>query len=418
VTDDLERRYRRLLLAYPRSYRRERGDEVIGTLLDAARPEQLRPTRREIGNLIGNGLRRRFMPAPGALPHVAAALVALVFAAVGVASGTWLGWRLDSPPLPSNSEAIAIARQAAPDYQPLTGPDRFDVLFDYDLDGQGGKPDSLTFPVNLILGGDDYHHGWVDVTYQRSAPSAAADIAAIRDRLAAAGWRVWPIHTSTTGDPARPEIAFYAQRGEHVLNVTTGAINPTTEQVREEWERTNPGGQSADRTFVLSFSRSEPAAVIGMGQAFGLAGLLIGWVIAARISRVARRRGMRVRLAHLGLTTLGLTLTLAPNALLGPGFLLWSLFDLRFGAGPTPTPYWAFYVQFPVSLAYSVGVLALLAACVLLALRRRPAGAAEAADRIPAWLTTVVIMSAPLAAVVLACTAMSAVSAVAAALGL
>jgi DNA-directed RNA polymerase specialized sigma24 family protein len=57
--DPLARRYRRLLLAYPDSYRRQRGDELLGTLLDAARPGQRRPTAAETADLLLGGVRQR-----------------------------------------------------------------------------------------------------------------------------------------------------------------------------------------------------------------------------------------------------------------------------------------------------------------------------------------------------------------------
>jgi hypothetical protein len=55
----LERRYRRLLLAYPKAYRAERGDEIVGTLLDAAPPDRRRPAVRQAAALIFGGLRVR-----------------------------------------------------------------------------------------------------------------------------------------------------------------------------------------------------------------------------------------------------------------------------------------------------------------------------------------------------------------------
>jgi hypothetical protein len=57
--DALEARYRLLLWAYPRRYRRERGAEMIGTLMDAAAPDQRRPTVREATVLVLRGLQTR-----------------------------------------------------------------------------------------------------------------------------------------------------------------------------------------------------------------------------------------------------------------------------------------------------------------------------------------------------------------------
>ncbi|WP_446211995.1 hypothetical protein [Micromonospora sp. IBSANI012] len=55
----LEARYRLLLWAYPKRYRRERGAEMIGTLMEAAGPDQQRPTAREGAILVLRGLQTR-----------------------------------------------------------------------------------------------------------------------------------------------------------------------------------------------------------------------------------------------------------------------------------------------------------------------------------------------------------------------
>ena len=57
--DALTRRYRRLLFAYPDTYRRQRGEELLGTLLDTARPGQRRPTVADTADLLLGGLRQR-----------------------------------------------------------------------------------------------------------------------------------------------------------------------------------------------------------------------------------------------------------------------------------------------------------------------------------------------------------------------
>jgi hypothetical protein len=53
----LERRYRRLLQAYPPGYRRERGEEMLGTLLDNTPPDRRWPALREARALLLGGLR-------------------------------------------------------------------------------------------------------------------------------------------------------------------------------------------------------------------------------------------------------------------------------------------------------------------------------------------------------------------------
>jgi hypothetical protein len=55
----LERRCRWLLHAYPASYRAERGEEILGTLLENAAPGMAWPTRREARALVLGGVRVR-----------------------------------------------------------------------------------------------------------------------------------------------------------------------------------------------------------------------------------------------------------------------------------------------------------------------------------------------------------------------
>jgi hypothetical protein len=55
----LERRYRCLLLAYPMEFRRDRGEEVVSTLLDAANRGQTAPSLVETCDLVYNGIRTR-----------------------------------------------------------------------------------------------------------------------------------------------------------------------------------------------------------------------------------------------------------------------------------------------------------------------------------------------------------------------
>ena len=59
MTESLERRYRRLLSAYPGSYRRERGDEILSTLLDMSAPGRRWPALREVAGLFVGAARTR-----------------------------------------------------------------------------------------------------------------------------------------------------------------------------------------------------------------------------------------------------------------------------------------------------------------------------------------------------------------------
>jgi hypothetical protein len=55
----LERRYRRWLALYPKSFRAEREDEMVAVLMQGARPGQTRPRLSEAADLATHGLRRR-----------------------------------------------------------------------------------------------------------------------------------------------------------------------------------------------------------------------------------------------------------------------------------------------------------------------------------------------------------------------
>lgn len=55
----LERRYRRLLLAYPADHRREHGEEMLGVLLDDAAPGSTRPDLRATADLLRGAARIR-----------------------------------------------------------------------------------------------------------------------------------------------------------------------------------------------------------------------------------------------------------------------------------------------------------------------------------------------------------------------
>lgn len=55
----LERRYRRWLALYPKSFRAEHEEEMVAVLMQTADPDQTRPTAREATDLATHGLRRR-----------------------------------------------------------------------------------------------------------------------------------------------------------------------------------------------------------------------------------------------------------------------------------------------------------------------------------------------------------------------
>ena len=59
---ELERGYRRLLACYPRAYRQESEQEILGVLMDSARDGQRRPGLAESADLIFGGLWMHLRP--------------------------------------------------------------------------------------------------------------------------------------------------------------------------------------------------------------------------------------------------------------------------------------------------------------------------------------------------------------------
>jgi uncharacterized membrane protein YjjB (DUF3815 family) len=104
----LERRYRLLLYAYPHEYRRSRGDEIVATLLDCARPGQRLPGLAESADLLGHAIRRRCGFAATADFHTAVTMAApwALAVAAGIAGFVW--WQVE-PAIPTTGPLIYAA---------------------------------------------------------------------------------------------------------------------------------------------------------------------------------------------------------------------------------------------------------------------------------------------------------------------
>ena len=88
----LERRYRRLLRFYPGQYRKERGEEIVGTYLEFAAPRS-RPSLADTGDIIKSGLKKRTQYAPSGLRSgigMAAVVALSVLTAMSVAAISWI----------------------------------------------------------------------------------------------------------------------------------------------------------------------------------------------------------------------------------------------------------------------------------------------------------------------------------------
>jgi hypothetical protein len=137
--------YGLLLRSFPRHYRRARGQEMLGTLLDGAGPGQTRPSPAEALAIIGAGLRCRVRIRRGPATLLAALAAGFTGAVLTATLFAWAAWTATAPPLPSQAEADAVARSVVAAepvrqhyYDFVFGDDGFDagspgyIEFEYD----------------------------------------------------------------------------------------------------------------------------------------------------------------------------------------------------------------------------------------------------------------------------------------------
>jgi len=109
----LERRYRRLLLAYPPQVRAARAEEILTTLAEAGGDRRL-PSAREAGSLLVEGVRARSRAAaadgPGRIwaDGVQLGVLLLVFANLGVL--LWQAWRYPAWTVLLGVTTVAVLR--------------------------------------------------------------------------------------------------------------------------------------------------------------------------------------------------------------------------------------------------------------------------------------------------------------------
>lgn len=133
---DLERSYRRLLRAYPGFYRRERGLELLTTLLDAAEPERARPPFGEAAHLLWTGFWHRFVP-PTRIGKLVGGFVTIWAAVVLSGAGALAVWGIanpEKPDLAAFSDEL-IGRPASDTYE-LPGDNLLDMAHAYPIAGR------------------------------------------------------------------------------------------------------------------------------------------------------------------------------------------------------------------------------------------------------------------------------------------
>ncbi|MDG4825404.1 hypothetical protein O7635_26455 [Asanoa sp. WMMD1127] len=349
MADPLARRYRRLLIAYPRAYRRARGDELLGALLEAAPSDRTRPTPRETVDLLRHGLRAR-LGRPASRSVVAwailTAVISGVFAAAFASRAAWETAR----PLPRPAEARAMLAEIVPgqEFTDVTDAPALFVIY--------GQPLGWEAADDMLLGdGGEYAQAGVGgATPLPAGTSPAEMVARIHTNLRAHGWTTYPDLThdmyGCVGPPCDPTAipvgtTVTARRGDTVFTVD---VNPTYTG--------NPGALWA------TFQRAAPIAVRPAALAGGLAGavvafFLFGW--ASRRTEGGHPVGGLVKL----LTGVALFLWWVPAVLAAPT-MLWHHF-----AEPHPSwhPMWEWLGQPTFSLFFVVGCGAALLAVALAA---------------------------------------------------
>jgi hypothetical protein len=272
----LIRRYRRLLLAYPRWHRRLHGPDQLTALLDLAgggRP----PTRRDEIGLVLDGLWCR-VRVRGAAAVALAALVSLVAAATLAAAAGWVAWRLTVAPWPTVAEALSLAEPVVPRARPDSVTQRNAAIGPWLSDA-----DSL---LVTVLGSPELRPGGVYLSYAAAASDPAAVYASAAEVLAAHGWEL-----STVDGPV------VAERDGRRLRVLCA------------------GADLGMYDVVISVYLTPPVAAYGFAGLGAAVGGLLGWpAVAAAMARTRRLAPPR-RAAVSGAATVGVVASL-PAAVL------------------------------------------------------------------------------------------------------
>lgn len=294
----LVRRYRRLLLAYPRWHRRLHGPDQLTVLVDLAVRGQRPPSIRDDLALVLDGLRCR-LRMRGVAAIMLAGLVSLVAAATLAAAAGWSTWRLTVADWPTVDQAMRLAEPVAPRGQPDRVSQR-NVAFG----PWGADADWLLMKV---LGSPELRPGGVYVSYSAAVTDPEAVYAQAAEALAAQGWTV-----SIVDGPV------VAERDGLRLRVLCAGAN---------WGRYD---------VVISVYPTPPPAAYAFAWLGAALGGLLGWLaVAAAIARGRRLAPLRRSLLTV-MATMGAVAAVPASAL---NFLAVAIADSDAGGAPPWTGY-------------------------------------------------------------------------------
>jgi hypothetical protein len=223
-TDPLPRRYRRILWAYPNWYRRERGQEILTTLLDAARPGQRHPSRHDVLDILARAALCRLRPPRGISCWIVTVTVALLAAAAAMPAATNGALVATFGSAPSEQQAIAIAEAAmAEPPHNLPGPTfRCPDYCNHQWRSDGDQV--------VVFDDSPWRNTGVDHTSVVYWTTPTDVIDAARHRLIADDWtiddRQYPSGAIMSGPQGPPSDGFTAYRGHLALHVHRSGYPP------------------------------------------------------------------------------------------------------------------------------------------------------------------------------------------------
>lgn len=251
-----ERRYARLLWAYPRWHRKLHGPDMTTAMLDADAARGHGLTRREAGGVIADGLRLRLRVR--GVPGVALALLlAVVGAATAGATASRDVWRWTAAPYVSEQRAAALAATVAGPAA-ATGIERRDAAY-----GSWLEADSV---LTALLGSPELRPGGVHLTYPPLSYQDHDPVGKAAAVLVADGWT-----TAIHRGPGSLGEVVADRDGLRLWFVAAGHEAGTYEP-------------------VIAVYPTPPSNAYAVGIAAAAIGALLGWLVAAAGLARARRR--------------------------------------------------------------------------------------------------------------------------------